>query len=585
MITDLNHPPQADRPPTLALMTRQKIPKILHASSGRLISRRTRHRAAFRDLVRTNIIFSHVHPRTVGTIIPKLTECHFKAGEMIFDESTRGRHLYLILKGKVLIKKITQTGLQPRLAILHEGDFFGELSIIDGLLRSARAEAVEPCTIALLGAHDFRRILGQNPQFAFNVLHNLAIRLRTLDQTFVLELDRNLIVAQGKMEKLNLLVEASKTVNSTIELDRLLDLILDAARRSIRADRGTLYLLDEQKGELWAKVAQGDNLAEIRLPLGKGLAGYVATTGETINIRDAYKDPRFNPEIDRKSGYKTHTVLCIPMRDKEGKIVGVFQFLNKVDGIFTAEDEAFIAAFSIHAAIALQNARLVREIVQSERLAAVGRMAAQIIHDIKNPMSTLRIYADLIKRKTKEDEISRMSDQMIKQVDRFVKMTQEILDFSRGVSEMKPSAIQTDELLEAGLELVEGELKKKKIRLVKDIRYHGDWTVDVSKMVRVFYNIAGNAMDAMPNGGTLTVRLDRLDGSLRIEFIDTGHGIPEEIRSKIFQPFFTFGKKLGTGLGLAIVKKIIDDHQGSIEIESEIQKGTTIRLNLPIIAV
>ena len=562
-------------------MANKRTLKTKRTPSIRTNPGRKRQTALFRELAGHNILFTHLHPGTIRTITAKLTEAHFETGDLIFDEFTRGRHIYLLLRGRVEIVKHTPGGSESRLAMLHEGDFFGELAVIDGLPRSARAEAMEPCMIALLPAPDFRRILWRNNQFAFNVMHNLAIRLRTLDQTFVRELDRSSLAAQGKMEKLKLLIEASKTVNSTVELDRLLDLILDAARRSIKADRGTLYLLDEQRNELWSKSAQGENLAEIRVPVGKGLAGHVARTGETINIRDAYKDPRFNPEIDMKSGYKTRTVLCIPMRDKEGKTVGVFQFLNKTEGTFNDEDESFLAAFSIHAAIALHNARLVQETVQSERLAAVGRMAAQIIHDIKNPMATLRLYAEMIKRRSKEDEISQMSQEMMKQVDRFVKMTQEILDFSRGVSETRPEPIAVEELLRAGLELVESEMKKRNVELVREILYQGEWVVDVEKMVRVFYNIASNAMDAMPEGGTLTVRARRDDNTLKVEFIDTGHGMTEEVKAKIFQPFFTFGKKLGTGLGLAIVKKIVEDHRGSIEIESEPNKGTTMRVNLP----
>jgi signal transduction histidine kinase len=500
---------------------------------------------------------------------------------MIFDEFTRGRHLYLILQGRVRIIKFTSSGSLPRLAILHEGDFFGELSVIDGLPRSARAEAVDPCLIAILSATDFRRLLAHNTQFAFNILHNLAIRLRTIDQTFVRELDHSEEEARAKMDKLGLLIEASKTVNSTLDLDRLLDLILDAARRSIKADRGTLYLLDDRKGELWSKAAHGDNLFEIRLPVGKGLAGYVARTGETINIRDAYKDPRFNPEIDLKSGYKTKTALCMPMRDKEGKTVGVFQLLNKDNGAFTDEDEAFIAAFSVHAAIALQNARLVQETVQNERLAAVGRMAAQIVHDIRSPMATLRLYAEIIKKKSAAEDITKISMEMMKQIDRFTTMTREILDFSRGVSELKPDTIDIKDLVNEGLEGLGPEMTRRNISLVKEFNYEGEWILDPDKMVRVFHNIASNAMDAMSEGGMLRVRVDQNDQNLCVEFADTGHGMTEEIKAKIFQPFFTFGKALGTGLGLAIVKKIIDDHHGSVEVASEVGKGTIFRLSIP----
>ncbi|MDH4069142.1 MAG: ATP-binding protein [Ignavibacteria bacterium] len=561
---------------------RKKKPRKSKRPGAQKPGRKTGKREFLRHAVASNILFSEIHPLTIRSVIPKLTFQTFRNGQTIFDESTRGRHLSMILRGRVRISKTTRAGLEPRLALLHEGDFFGELSIIDGLPRSARAEAVGVTEIALLPAAEFRQMITRSPQFASNLLLNMAIRLRTIDQTFVTELERNSTASQAQMDKLRQLIDASKIVNSTIDLDHLLELILDAARLSIRADRGTLYLLDEETQELRAKRVQGESDVEITLPLGKGLAGYVAKTGETVNIFDAYSDPRFNPEIDRRSGYRTRTVLCMPMRDKEGKILGVFQLLNKADGTFTSEDESFIAAYSVHASIALNNARLVRDLVQGERLAAVGGMASQIIHDIRSPMAALRLYAETIKRRSDDSGIGEIATHMIKQVDRFVRMAQEILDFSRGVSEMNIDTISVDELVDVGVELFSHEMQKRNIGFVRAVEHQGECRVDIEKMIRVFYNIASNAMDAMPDGGTLTQRVRRQGDALVIEFTDTGHGIPEEIRSKILQPFFTAGKKHGTGLGLAIAKKIVDDHRGELTILSETGKGTTIRISIPM---
>ena len=168
-----------------------------------------------------------------------------------------------------------------------------------------------------------------------------------------------------QVEKLNLLIDAAKTVNSTLDLDKLLDVILETAIKSISADRGTLYLVDELKSEIWSKALRGSEVIEIRLPIGKGLSGYVAKTGETINIPDAYNDPRFNPDVDKKSGFRTNNMLCMPMQNRDGKIIGVFQMLNKKGGPFTTQDEEFINALSIHASIAIENARLAQEMVKA----------------------------------------------------------------------------------------------------------------------------------------------------------------------------------------------------------------------------
>jgi len=186
----------------------------------------------------------------------------------------------------------------------------------------------------------------------------LSVRLRTLNNHFVKELEQARQNTLRELGKLGRLIEATKSVNSTLELGKLLNVILETALGVVDGDRGTVYLLDEQKQELWSRVLKGEEDIEIRLPLGKGIAGYVAATGDTLNIPEAYFDSRFNPEVDRTTGYHTHSILCMPMRNNSGKIIGALQLLNKRNGPFTQEDESFIDALSVHAAIAVENARL-----------------------------------------------------------------------------------------------------------------------------------------------------------------------------------------------------------------------------------
>ena len=272
----------------------------------------------------------------------------------------------------------------------------------------------------------------------------------------------------------------------------------------------------------------------------------------------------------------------MPMQNRDGKIIGVFQMLNKKGGPFTTQDEEFINALSIHASIAIENARLAQEMINNERLSAVGRMASTIIHDIKNPMGTLRVYAQVMKKKSGNEEAAKLADEMIHQVDRFVNMAQEILDFSRGVSATHIEETEFGEVMEDVLAFIEKDLTKRNIKIEKILNFQGKVKVDQDKIVRVFYNIASNAADAMPTGGMLTVTTEEAGGMVKVDFKDTGTGMPEEVKRKIFEPFVTYGKKHGTGLGMAIVKKVMDDHKGKIEIETEMGKGTTIRLLFPL---
>ncbi|MCX6135449.1 MAG: PP2C family protein-serine/threonine phosphatase [Ignavibacteriales bacterium] len=172
----------------------------------------------------------------------------------------------------------------------------------------------------------------------------------------------------GEIRRLEALIHASKILNSTLDLDKLLSLILDLATKNLRAARGTIYLIDPDRKELWSKVLKGKNLVEIRLPIGTGIAGHVAKTGKTINLKDAWKDKRFFSGFDLRTGFQTKTMLCMPMRDRKKKIIGVFQILNKNAGAFTKEDETFLDAFSVHAALAIETARLHKDIVEKQRI-------------------------------------------------------------------------------------------------------------------------------------------------------------------------------------------------------------------------
>lgn len=182
----------------------------------------------------------------------------------------------------------------------------------------------------------------------------------------------------GEIKRLEALINASKILNSTLDLDRLLALILDLATKNLKAARGTIYLIDQERKELWSKVLKGKNLVEIRLPLGTGIAGNVAKTGKTINLKDAWKDKRFFSGFDLRTGFQTKTMLCMPMRDRKGKIIGVFQIMNKNAGTFSKEDEIFLDAFSVHASLAIETARLHQDIVEKERIEKELEIAGHI---------------------------------------------------------------------------------------------------------------------------------------------------------------------------------------------------------------
>ncbi len=179
------------------------------------------------------------------------------------------------------------------------------------------------------------------------------------------------------------LLDVMSSLAAERQLDVLLQKVMEKTSEVLEAERSTLFLVDQDKQELWSKVAQGTNLSEIRFPLGAGIAGHVARTGETVNIPDAYQDPRFNQEIDRRTGYRTLTILCMPMRDRKGRIQGVFQVLNKRGGIFTAADEKLLEAFASQAAIAVRNAQLNEEI---EKRMATSEILLNVMREVSSEL-------------------------------------------------------------------------------------------------------------------------------------------------------------------------------------------------------
>ena len=180
---------------------------------------------------------------------------------------------------------------------------------------------------------------------------------------------------RDEMEHLRTLVEASKLINSSIEPDALFASILTVARNELHVDRGTLWFVDEEKKEIWTKVA-----GEFRAtrPIGTGIAGTVVATGEPIILHDAYADARFDRSADEKSGYRTRSMLCVPIRNRDRKIVGALQLLNKTDGAFGTADLDFLSSISEHMAIAMENATLHMELLEKQRMQEELKLGREI---------------------------------------------------------------------------------------------------------------------------------------------------------------------------------------------------------------
>jgi len=176
--------------------------------------------------------------------------------------------------------------------------------------------------------------------------------------------DRNELINKvgDLLNRISALVEVSNSVSSTLSLDIILPRLMEVVTEALNADRSTVFLYDAEAKELFSRFAQGDSVGEIRFPSESGIAGSVFQSGTPLIIPDAYADARFNPEVDRKTGYRTRNILCAPLKNKEQKIIGATQVLNKLSGDFGREDLTLLEALTLQAAAALENAQLFEQV-------------------------------------------------------------------------------------------------------------------------------------------------------------------------------------------------------------------------------
>ena len=229
--------------------------------------------------------------------------------------------------------------------------------------------------------------------------------LNGLEEAFKPVRNSNLYLSSVKNDPLVALVKIGQAVAAEKDIDKLMQTIAEEARNAVQADRCTVFLYDKETDELWSKVALGLGSQELRFNASQGIAGTVFRTGEIVNIKDAYSDDRFNKDVDSKTGYHTKTILCMPIRNIEQEIIGVFQILNKFGGYFTQEDEDILISIGSSAGISLENAKLFarqQELLEEQRIvfdSFISTLAASI--DARDKITSghstrVRMYATLI---------------------------------------------------------------------------------------------------------------------------------------------------------------------------------------------
>jgi len=339
-------------------------------------------------------LFRDVGPAALSRLIDVVHEVSVPAGETFIEQDSTGDAFFIIASGRVQVYGRYEGVEESPLAVLGPGQSIGEMGYFTQGRRSASARALEPVELLALHYRELPRCFELVPELATGFLRTLTERLRELNQLYHVSTQRAR-ASERSLKHLTDYLDLSEHLSLGTGIEALIDRVVRTASRLLGAERASLFLVDPATGDLWSKVAQGVETREIRIKKGHGLAGWVAERGQTLNIPDAYQDGRFNPETDRRTGYRTRSILCGPVHNLAGNIIGVIQVINKHDeSTFTELDEQLFKAFAHQAAISVENFNLYRRLVAShEKMAILLDVATSVTQTLALPSLIRKIVA------------------------------------------------------------------------------------------------------------------------------------------------------------------------------------------------
>lgn len=375
---------------------------------------------------------------------------------------------------------------------------------------------------------------------------------------------------------LQAILEAAQLLAQEVDLEDMLEQSLDRLLSISGTDRGFLMLLED--GELACRVQRnlGEEL-EGRIQLSMSSVHKVFETGDPIWILNVAEDGHLLSQHSIQR-LELKTILCLPLL-LQGRRIGVV-YLDSRRPIIEPPDRATFEAIVALCAIAIERTRLSEENLRSHVLATVGQVASSIVHDFKNGLFVLRGHADLLELSTEDSKVRHHCRKILDCVDRLTLLSQDVLDFAK-VREPRWETVDLRPFLEAIIE----PLVPRAAEMGVSLRTEGDSCLvklDPARFTRVMENLLANALDATVDlSGEVVVTWVQVTSGVRICVKDQGRGIPKRVVKRIFEPFFSYGKKKGTGLGMATVKKIVEEHGGTLEFISEEGQGTEVLILLP----
>jgi signal transduction histidine kinase len=398
--------------------------------------------------------------------------------------------------------------------------------------------------------------------------------------------------------RLSRMVEVSVTLNSTLDLDRLLQFIIGTAADLVESEAASVMLVDENTHELFFAAATGSDpreLAGIPVPLEGSIAGTIVREDRPLIINDVTADPRHFRQVGEKTGFQVRSLIGVPMRIRE-RVLGVLEAVNKRQGVFNEADLQTLSIIASLAAVAIENARLVRALQSAyDELGKLDKLKSDFIavasHELRTPLGVILGYAAILK----EEAAGESSGHAAAVLNSALRMRSLIEDMTNmNLLQVGSAAIQLE------LRPIQPVVRSAYDEVVEIIQAKGlryglvmpetplPVMADASKLGMALTNLFNNAIRFTPSGGTVDVEVERRGAEVWVRVRDTGRGIPAAELERIFDQFYQVEDHMtrrhgGMGLGLAIVKAIARGHGGRVWAESAgLDQGATMTIALPI---
>ncbi|MDH4230710.1 MAG: ATP-binding protein [Nitrospirota bacterium] len=402
------------------------------------------------------------------------------------------------------------------------------------------------------------------------------------------------------LHRLSGLYRVTLPLHSVSDAEEIVRAVSFGVAEFLSVEQCGLLLLDEKTGYFeHARPAVGIAEAQaalLRISRKEVEYLYNLNHGKPLLMNDLR--PESLPEgIQGKGSWAAHNILLGWVR-KKGDLIGVIRLANKKEGRFDEETGGLLGIISNNVSVAIENARLYEslrlqmqqlketqeQLVQTARLAAIGELASNVAHEINNPLTSILGYAELIKEEGNVEHIMGDIEIITNESLRAREIVQQLLEFARKKTpDMKE--FEVNSLLKEVVSLIKVQFKDKKIKMYEAYSELPRIMGDQNQLKQVFLNIINNAVDALPEGrGEITIGTHSNDSYAVIEIRDTGPGIAAEVLPRIFEPFYTTKKEKGTGLGLPISYKIIQSHNGRIDVKSIKGEGTVFSISLPLLS-